>query len=32
MLERDHGLHITALTLTRRPEPGQVATTLSITR
>ena len=31
-LENQHGLRILALTMTRRPEPGQVATTLTIGR
>lgn len=31
-LEQDHGLRIIALTITRRPEPGLVATTLSVGR
>ncbi|MGL4322096.1 MAG: type II secretion system protein GspM [Paracoccaceae bacterium] len=31
-LEQDHGLRIQALTMTRKPEPGLVATTLIIGR
>jgi general secretion pathway protein M len=31
-LERDHGLRIITLTMTRRPEPGLVAATLTIGR
>ncbi len=31
-LERDHGLRIIALSMTRRPEPGLVAATLTIGR
>ena len=31
-LEQDHGLRIITLTITRRPEPGLVATTLSVGR
>ena len=31
-LERDHGLRLSDLTLTRRPAPGTVATTLTLER